>query len=445
MEQSNWNLSVLDSRYAKKVDSLREYGTEESLILERIKTELHYFKFLSNILSFDFNESNFTRLEKDIFENKNSTIDFVREIEKETNHDIKAVEYFLIGRFKEFGVSHSNFIHFGLTSADINSISYISLFKSAILSVYIPKLNLVYKTLLDFSHTYEKTFMVTKTHGQNATPSSLGYQIQVFNERIYNQIKQLKKKKYNCKIGGATGGLNSHYLIFPDVNWNKELSIWCTTVLGLTRNTFTSQVDHNEIYAEILSFVSRIAVILLDLVRDIWMYISMGYIKQKVVKTEVGSSTMPHKINPIDFENAEGNLKLCISLCNFFSDQLPVSRLQRDLSNSTLFRNIFQPLAYSLISFDSIVKGFSKLEPDVELINSVLEDSWELLAEPIVCQLKVWGIEDSYSKLKDLTRSNEKITREKLHSWIENSDFLTNEQKEKLKQFKPENYIPFQI
>ena len=171
----------------------------------------------------------------------------------------------------------------------------------------------------------------------------------------------------------------------------------------------------------------------------------MGYIKQKIVKKEVGSSTMPHKINPIDFENAEGNLKLCTNLCNFFSDQLPVSRLQRDLSNSTLFRNIFQPLAYSLISFDSIIKGFSKMEPDIELIKTNLEESWELLAEPIVCQMKVWGIQDSYSKLKDLTRSNEKMTKEKLHSWIENSDFLNNEQKERLKEFRPESYIPFQI
>ena len=445
-------LSVLDGRYSHKVENLKKYATEEALILKRIFVEFEYFKLLSSIIPELFYVSDSLLFE---FESNITSCDIINEvknIEKITKHDIKAIEYFLIKKYPRkndnpLKIKESNFIHFGLTSDDINSTAYILLFRSAIFDEFIPKLSLLINKIQEFSINNEQIFMISKTHGQNATPTSLGYQIQVFVERLNIQKKKLEKlnKKQTVKFGGATGGLNVHYYCYPEIKWNEILTNWCKIKFNLIRNTFTTQVDHNDNYSEILDLIKRINVILLDFSRDIWLYISLDYIIQKPKEEEIGSSTMPHKINPIDFENAEGNLKISISQCNFLSENLGISRLQRDLSNSTIFRNVFQPIGYSLIAFDSLINGISKIEPNFIKLENDLKSCWELIAEPIVCQLKVWGIPDSYSKLKEITRRNKKITEEELKEWIETRDYLSIEQKDKLKELRPENYKPFKL
>ena len=357
---------------------------------------------------------------------------------------MKAIEYYITSCLDEIQLDGElkPFVHFGITSEDINSMAYINLLRDSIQDVYIPTLTSVINIIDNFSETHRDLIMLSKTHGQNATPTTFGYQMKVFTERLVIQKKTLRKKNYRAKFGGATGGLNAHYLIYPDIEWDKLLTNWLLVKYKIHRNIFTTQVDHNDIYSEIFDIIKRINTILLDLVKDIWLYISNGYIKQLSKDLEVGSSTMPHKVNPINFENAEGNLKLSSNLCNFLSDNLPQSRLQRDLSNSTIFRNIFQPIGYSIIAMNSINQGFSKIEPNHTIIKSELFKSWEIISEPIVYQLKVWGIPDAYNKLKSITR-NKNIDREALFNWIDSQEYLNTDQKNKLKTFSPQSYIPF--
>jgi len=439
-------ISPLDGRYRSKVDELHQYFSEFGLIKYRLMVEVEYFIALCEIplpqLS-DFRKDNFKML-RSIYEDFTvSDAEKIKEREKITNHDIKAVEYFLKERFFQSGWGKwSEFIHFGLTSQDINNTAIPLSVKDALINVYFPVLYELRETLAGLAEEWKEIPMLARTHGQPATPTRLGKEIQVFISRIDGQTKYFGQIPFSAKFGGATGNMNAHKVAFPETDWISFANNFVNEELGLQRSHPTTQIEHYDNLAALFDNMRRINTILIDLSRDIWTYISMEYFSQKIKKGEVGSSAMPHKVNPIDFENGEGNLGYANAVFEHLAMKLPVSRLQRDLTDSTVLRNIGVPIGHSVLAFNSILKGLNKLIVNRDKIRSDLENNWAVISEAIQTILRREGYPNPYEALLELTRTNQKITRESLHRFIDELD-LNDEVKTELKAISPENYTGF--
>jgi adenylosuccinate lyase len=439
-------ITPLDGRYRQKIDELDLYFSEFGLIRYRLMVEIEYFIALCDIplpQLLDFKKDNFKVL-RSIYEDFDLTdAEKIKEREKITNHDIKAIEYYLKERFFQSGWGKwSEFIHFGLTSQDINNTAIPLSIKDALINVYFPVLYELRETLATFADEWKDIPMLARTHGQPATPTRLGKEIEVFISRIDGQSKYFGQIPYSAKFGGATGNLNAHKVAYPDIDWPSFANNFVNENLGLERSQTTTQIEHYDNLAALFDNMRRINIILLDLARDFWLYISMDYFRQKIKKGEIGSSAMPHKVNPIDFENGEGNLGYANAIFEHFSMKLPISRLQRDLSDSTVLRNIGVPIGHSLIAFNSLLKGLNKLIVNTEKINSDLENNWAVVAEAIQTILRREGYPNPYEALLDLTRTNQKITFESISNFIENLD-LSDTVKTELKSITPFNYTGF--
>ncbi len=435
-------ISPVDGRYRNKVDALKDYFSESALIKYRIRVEIEYFIALCKLplpqlQSFD--PDSFDELRIIYREFSEHDAQKVKEIEKITNHDVKAVEYFIKERFDEKGLGgYKEFIHFGLTSQDINNTAVPLLLKDAFEAVVLPGIAEITGKLTQLADRWKDIPMLARTHGQPASPTILGKEIMVFVNRIDTQTELLKTVPFSGKFGGATGNFNAHLAAYPNINW-VEFANDFLKELGLERQQITTQIEHYDNMAALFDGLKRINTVLLDLSRDMWLYISMDYFKQKIKQGEVGSSAMPHKVNPIDFENAEGNLGIANALFMHLSAKLPVSRLQRDLTDSTVTRNIGVPIAHSVIAFKSLMKGLGKLLLNEEKINSDLESNWAVVAEAIQTVLRREGFANPYEMLKELTRTGESITQESIRQFI-NGLNIDNEVKSELLNISPGNY-----
>jgi adenylosuccinate lyase len=439
-------ISPLDGRYRQKVDELDLYFSEYGLIKYRLMVEIEYFIALCNIplpqLS-DFKKDNFKELRSIYEEFEIVDAEKIKEREKITNHDVKAIEYFLKERFFHAGWGKwSEFVHFGLTSQDINNTAIPLSIKDALINVYFPVLFELREALASLADEWKDIPMLARTHGQPASPTKLGKEIAVFIARIDEQSKYFGQIPYSAKFGGVTGNMNAHKAAYPDIDWVSFANNFVNEELGLQRSHPTTQIEHYDNLAALFDNMRRINVILIDLARDIWTYISMDYFRQKIRKGEIGSSAMPHKVNPIDFENGEGNLGFANAIFGHLSEKLPVSRLQRDLTDSTVLRNIGVPIGHSLIAFNSILKGLNKLFVNPEKIKSDLENNWVVVAEAIQTILRREGFPKPYEALLDLTRTNSKITAESIRSFIESLD-VSDTVKAELKAITPFNFTGF--
>ena len=444
------NISPIDGRYASKTNDLKPYFSELAFTKYRLYIEINYL-----IELIDIKENYLNITDKDpiiLFLNKiylnftDSDMLLIKDIESTINHDVKSIEYFIRQKLED--LDHPckktliNYVHFGLTSQDINSPAITLMVKESGLNVIHSHLNII---LIDFKKLYnqwKKIPMLARTHGQPASPTYLGKEILVFYERLLNQIKKMNNIDYTTKFGGAVGNLNAHYAAFPKTNWiafsNKFIKR-----LGLKRNQYTTQIDHYDNLSEVFDNLRRINVILIDFCKDVWLYISMNYFKLNINTDEVGSSAMPHKVNPINFENAEGNLLYANSCLNFLSNELPISRLQRDLCDSTLLRNIGSAYGNTLVGLKSIIEGITKLDVNKEVINNDLNNNYSVISEAIQVKLKSLGIDNSYEKIKDITRihSDSSISiKDKLDSFIDSLEDITPDQKKSIKKMTPFTY-----
>ena len=436
-------ISPIDGRYSDKISVLSNYFSEKSLIKTRILVEVEYFISLCEIplpKLKSFKKSDFKKL-RDIYMNfSEKDAKNIKEIEKKTNHDVKAVEYFIKNKFDKLNLNqYKEFIHFGLTSQDINNTAIPLNLKYALNDVYYPELNAIISHLNDSSKKWSKIPMLARTHGQPASPTRLGKEIDVFKVRIIEQLTLLKSIPIAAKFGGATGNYNAHNLAYPKIDWRKFSKKFVSKNLGLKHSFPTTQIEHYDHLAAIFDNIKRINTILIDLNRDLWLYISMDYFKQKIKDGEIGSSAMPHKVNPIDFENSEGNLGIANANFEHLSSKLPISRLQRDLTDSTVLRNIGVPFAHTLIAFKSTIKGLNKLIVNKEKISVDLNNNWAVVAEAIQTILRREGYPEPYEALKSLTRVNSNISKEEIHNFINKLDVNNNIKKELLK-ITPENY-----
>jgi adenylosuccinate lyase len=437
-------VSPIDGRYRKSTQSLSQYFSEAGLIQYRVRVEVEYLIALSHVA---LRGSDFGMLMDKSVELRNwakqltiEEIQSVKEIEKTTNHDVKAVEYFVKSKLQDLGLNYyKEWVHFGLTSQDINNTSIPWSMKNAIEKEVLPKLISIVDILKTQAKSWEKQPMLAKTHGQPASPTTLGKEWWVFVSRLESQIESLKTIPYTAKFGGATGNFNAHQVAYPEINWIEFANNFVNEQLGLTRVQFTTQIEPYDFMAAHLDNWKRINNILIDFSRDVWTYISMDYFKQKIKEGEVGSSAMPHKVNPIDFENAEGNLGIANALVEHLASKLPISRLQRDLTDSTVLRNLGVPFGHILIALNSLDRGLGKLILNVTAIDADLENNWAVVAEAIQTILRRERYPNPYEALKELTRSNEKMTREKIHNFIDSLD-ITNEIKNELKQISPQTY-----
>ncbi|SOC81469.1 adenylosuccinate lyase [Salinimicrobium sediminis] len=436
-------ISPIDGRYISKTRQLAEYFSEQALIKYRVRVEIEYFISLCELglpQLKQMQESKFAELRK-IYSNF-STEDAleIKEIEKTTNHDVKAVEYFIKDRFDKLNLSQfKEFIHFGLTSQDINNTAVPLSIKEALEDVYNPALNDLLEKLEQLATDWKEIPMLARTHGQPASPTRLGKEIKVFVVRLKEQLKYLQDIPNAAKFGGATGNFNAHKVAYPKVNWKLFGKDFVEGSLGLYHSFPTTQIEHYDHMASLFDALKRINTIILDLDRDIWSYVSMDYFKQKIKKGEVGSSAMPHKVNPIDFENSEGNLGIANALFEHLSAKLPVSRLQRDLTDSTVLRTIGVPFGHTLIGFSSTLKGLNKLLLNEAKLDADLEDNWAVVAEAIQTILRREGYPNPYEALKGLTRTNEKINRDSISEFIGSLE-VSEEIKEELRQISPQNY-----
>jgi|TARA_B110000259_G_scaffold148044_1_gene166984 adenylosuccinate lyase len=438
-------ISPTDGRYSVQTEPLRAIFSEYGLIRNRVKIEILWLIALSKDIEIKevprFSAKTNTKLNNIIkyFDQKDA--EAIKKIEKVTNHDVKAVEYWLKDSLKNEKeiVRISEFIHFACTSEDINNLAYALMIKEGLNKVLIPAIDSVLKRTSLYSNKFSEISMLAKTHGQTASPTTMGKEFSNFSYRLKRQILQLKKQEILGKINGAVGNFNAHISAYPKKNWQKFSKEFISSI-GLVYNPYTTQIEPHDFMAELFQTISRVNIILIDFNRDIWTYISSGYFKQKTIKNEVGSSTMPHKVNPIDFENSEGNLGMSNALLHHFSEKLPISRLQRDLTDSTVLRNIGLAFSFSLIAYKSCLKGLTKLEINKIKINQDLDQAWEVLAEPIQTVMRKNGIENPYEKLKDLTRGNQNINKESLHSFIKILE-LPLEDKKYLLKLTPHNYI----
>ncbi len=438
-------VSPVDGRYAGKTASLKPYFSEYALIKYRVRVEIEYFIALCEIplpQLADFDKSLFPKL-RAIYEDLTpETAQEVKDIEKITNHDVKAVEYFIKNHFKQLGITKwQEFVHFGLTSQDINNTAQPLMLKEALANVYMPALREIVGILDGMAEEWKDIPMLAKTHGQPASPTRVGKEFKVYVVRLQEQIRQFDLLTYPAKFGGATGNMNAHKVAFPQYDWiafgNKFVES-----LGLSRSFPTTQIEHYDNLASIFDCLRRINTILIDLSRDIWTYISMEYFKQKVVKGEVGSSAMPHKVNPIDFENAEGNFGMANAILTFLSMKLPISRLQRDLTDSTVQRNVGVPLAHGLISLASLKKGLGKLILNETAIHADLEKNWAVVAEPLQTILRRENYPNPYETLKALTRTGSAISAETIATFIDSLD-VPESVKQEMRAITPWSYTGF--
>ena len=445
-------VSPIDGRYAAKTASLRQYFSEFALIRNRVRVEVEYFITLCEIplpQLADFGEGTgmsrdelFTRLRQLYQSMTPEDAQKVKDIEKITNHDVKAVEYFIKEKFKALGISRwQEFVHFGLTSQDINNTSQPLMLKEALENEYIPALKEVISILSADVEAWKDVPMLARTHGQPATPTRLGKEVQVFVSRLEEQLRQFGQLTWPAKFGGATGNMNAHKVAFPDIDWPAFADRFVAS-LGLTRSFPTTQIDHYDNLAAIFDCLRRINTILIDLCRDIWTYISMEYFHQQVAKNEVGSSAMPHKVNPIDFENAEGNLGMANAVLTFLSMKLPISRLQRDLTDSTVQRNIGVPVAHGMIALASLKKGLGKLILNRPAIDAELHHNWAVVAEAIQTILRRENYPNPYETLKNLTRTGAAIDEKTIEDFISTLD-VADSVKEELRAITPWNYTGF--
>lgn len=433
-------ISPIDGRYRRQVEDLAAYFSEFGLIKYRVRIEIEYFIELCELplpQLADFPKNLYAELRNIYLNFSEENALEIKEIEKTTNHDVKAVEYFIKKRFENFGIEkYSEFIHFGLTSQDINNTAIPLSLKEAHDTVFLPNLMAVVQQIQELAEAWKAIPMLAKTHGQPASPTRLGKEMNVFVERLVNQIGLLAAIPYSAKFGGATGNFNAHFVAYPETNWMDFGNKFLNETLGLSRSQTTTQIEHYDNLGAYCDNLKRINTILLDFSRDVWQYVSMNYFKQKIKAGEIGSSAMPHKVNPIDFENAEGNLGIANALFEHFSAKLPISRLQRDLTDSTVLRNLGVPLAHTLIALKSLLKGIGKLELNQAAIDADLEENWAVVAEAIQTVLRREGFPKPYEALKDLTRKNEKITERAIKEFIETLD-ISEKTKYELKQITP--------
>lgn len=444
MDFNNLNaISPIDGRYRRHTESLEQFFSEAALIRYRIKVEVEYFIALCELplpQLKNVNHSIFPQLRNLYLDFKNADAARVKDIEKVTNHDVKAVEYFIKEKIDGFGLGESSeFIHFGLTSQDINNTAIPLSIKNAMEEVLLPELEATIAQLKALANEWKNIPLLARTHGQPASPTRMGKEINVFVERLTIQLSQLKTIPYSAKFGGATGNLNAHHVAYPEINWTNFANNFVLNSLTLNRSQTTTQIEHYDNLAALFDANKRINNILIDLDRDIWTYISMDYFKQVIKEGEIGSSAMPHKVNPIDFENSEGNLGIANAIFEHLSAKLPISRLQRDLTDSTVLRNVGVPFGHQLIALKSLQKGLGKLIINEEKIKADLENNWAVVAEAIQTVLRREGFPKPYEALKELTRTNNKITEQSIHSFIETlavSDSIKTE----LKNISPYNY-----
>ena len=442
MKHNLHNISPIDGRYSRLTKDLNDYFSEAALIKYRVYIEIAYFISLCNIGLKELkniNKKDLNAIKKIASQISIQDVSRIKEIEAITNHDVKAVEYFIKEKFDELNlINEKEFIHFGLTSQDINNTATPLLLMDGLKNCLYPEINSLIQILYELSKKWKKIAMLARTHGQPASPTKLGKEISVFKVRIQEQLNQLLKIPHSAKFGGATGNLNAHYASYPKQDWHKFAKKFLADI-GLQRSYPTTQIEHYDNLAAQLDAIKRINTILIDLCRDIWIYISMNYFNQKINKNEVGSSAMPHKVNPIDFENAEGNLGVANALLSHLSEKLPISRLQRDLSDSTVMRNLGVPIAHSVISYKAIMKGLNKLIVNHEKIEEELNDNWVIISEAIQTILRREGIKNPYEKLKALTRQNKKIKKKDISNFIDSLE-LSEKIKKELKKINPTNY-----
>jgi len=441
-------ISPVDGRYRSKVEKLDEYFSEFALIKYRILVEVEYFIELCKIplpQLANFPKEKFPLLRKAYQNFSVENAQQIKDIEKITNHDVKAVEYFLKEIFDaENLTAYKEFIHFGLTSQDINNTAVPLSLKEAMQQIYNPTLESITAILTNLSKVWSEIPMLARTHGQPASPTKLGKEILVFVERLQKQQTQLNNVPFAAKFGGATGNFNAHHVAYPEIDWAKFANNFVNNTLQLSRSQVTTQIEHYDNIAALFDAAARINTILIDLCRDFWTYISMEYFKQKIKKGEVGSSAMPHKVNPIDFENAEGNFGIANALFSHLSAKLPISRLQRDLTDSTVLRNIGVPIAHSLIGFSSLTKGLEKLLLNETKIQADLENNWAVVAEAIQTILRRENYPNPYEALKELTRTNTEINAQSISNFIDGLSVNQNIKNE-LKAITPANYTGIQF
>ena len=444
MSSSLTAISPIDGRYATKTKEFQQFFSEFALIKYRVHVEIEYFIALvdSGLPQLaDFDTTNFATLRELVANFSVENAKIIKETERITNHDVKAVEYFIKDFFRQQGWNnYLEFIHFGLTSQDINNTAFPLMFKDALEEVYLPKLKSVYQTLSELAKLWKEIPMLARTHGQPASPTTVGKEIAVFVERLHGQLSVIERIPHSGKFGGATGNFNAHYLAYPDIDWHQFSTDFLNKQLGLKRQYPTTQIEHYDSLAARFDAIRRVNVILIDFARDIWTYISQEYFKQKIVANEVGSSAMPHKVNPIDFENAEGNLGLANAIFDHLSNKLPISRLQRDLTDSTVLRNIGVPIAHSYIALQSLEKGIGKLELNQKAINLDLENNWAVIAEAIQTILRREQVEGAYEQLKDFSRNNAGLGKEEFKTFIQSLE-ISEELKNELLAVTPFNYI----
>ena len=437
-------ISPVDGRYRGKAEPLAGYFSEYALIRYRVRVEIEYFLMLCTIPLPQLDGFDKSRSEelRDIFRHFSiSDADRIKTIERTTNHDVKAVEYFIKEQFDKLGglESYKEFIHFGLTSQDINNTCVPLSVKEALENVYIPKVESLIAQLNNYASQWKDVPMLARTHGQPASPTRLGKEIKVFSYRLENQLEELKKVPITAKFGGATGNFNAHHAAYPGYDWPEIADRFISGSLGLEREKYTTQISNYDFLGAVFDSIRRINTIILDLDRDFWMYISMDYFKQKIKEGEVGSSAMPHKVNPIDYENSEGNVGVANALLQFLAAKLPVSRLQRDLTDSTVIRNIGVPLAHSLIAMDSTMKGLDKLILNDQRLSDDLDNNWAVVAEAIQTILRRESYPKPYEALKALTRTNKRITQETISEFVDQLN-VSDDVKNEIRAITPHNY-----
>tara|TARA_B110000046_G_scaffold95045_1_gene102780 strand:+ start:5128 stop:6477 length:1350 start_codon:yes stop_codon:yes gene_type:complete len=440
-------ISPIDGRYASKVSQLSQYFSEAALIKYRVRVEVEYYISLSKVLPqlANVTGAHYQELRNIHINFNDNDAERVKEIEKTTNHDVKAVEYFIKEKLADTDLKEQlEFIHFGLTSQDINNTAIPLSLRDAIEDVFLLELNEVISELNAFAMEWKDIPMLARTHGQAASPTRLGKEIMVYADRLKEQYNGLISTPFSAKFGGATGNFNAHFVAYPDINWVEFANEFVDDTLGLTRSQITTQVEHYDNLARLFDALKRINTILIDLNRDVWTYISMDYFKQKIKEGEIGSSAMPHKVNPIDFENSEGNLGIANALFEHLAAKLPISRLQRDLTDSTVLRNLGVPIAHSLLAIKSLQKGMSKLIINESKIKADLDENWAVVAEAIQTVLRRENFPKPYEALKELTRKNEKVTAQSIAEFIDNLP-VSKSIKTELKAITPYNYTGIEL
>jgi len=436
-------LSPIDGRYRDRTRALARWFSEQALMRYRLQIELDYFVFLCEVPLPELKGTDLKALapvRTRIADLSTSDAQRIKDIEQVTNHDVKAVEYFLKDRLEEAGLSRQKeFVHFALTSQDINNTALPLLIKEFLYEAYLPAIIALRDQLHGFALEWAQVPMLARTHGQPASPTRLGKEFQVFVERLDHQLKLLREVPFSGKFGGATGNFNAHHAAYPELDWVQLADRFLIEKLGLQRQQFTTQIEHYDHLAALFDAMRRVNTILVDLCRDMWQYISMEYFQQRIKPGEIGSSAMPHKVNPIDFENAEGNFGIANALFAFLSEKLPISRLQRDLTDSTVTRNIGVPMAHTMIAFDALRKGLGKLLLNKTAINRDLDSQWAVVAEGLQTILRRAGYPQPYERLKELTRGKERITQADIVAFIDGLD-VAADVKERLKKLSPHNY-----